>query len=550
MTAQSHTPRTLTSADVIWLRRQASIDCQQRGRRARPESDSLAGKTVLIVGGGTAGYLTALSFQRHTAATVRLIESQSISHIGVGEATVPSIIPFLHSYLGIDPKRFYDEVRPSWKLGIRFEWGLPAPYYFLAPFDWGVDSIGILGSLREHGTPNEMSLMAMLMDIDRVPLFWSDTGTVTSLLRNLPVAYHVNVRDLIVFLRKLAVERGVEHIDAIVEDVRLGAEGDVESLVTDKGVVAADFFVDCSGFRSLIIGGALGSRYVSFESSLFTDRALAFERAHGGHIKPYTTATTMDSGWNWTIAQPDEDHCGYVFSSAFCSESDAEQELVRRFGQPLRPPRLVRFRSGRREFSWIRNAAAIGNSSGFVEPLESTGLLMTTESIRLLIDGLSAETDRASSAMRYNREIAESWDGLRWFLALHYRFNRASNSPFWQAAREHTDCSGLAPILEEFQARAPLRSRDPVATRAFERASGVLFYGLPGIDCILLGQKVPAVRVSSSLEQHSSWRRRRDEARRLIATALTMQEALALPDIADCHSTMMKIEDDPVEASA
>jgi tryptophan halogenase len=498
---------------------------------------------VLVVGGGTAGYFAALAFQRHTAARVRLVESKALGHIGVGEATVPSIVPFLHSYLGIDTARFYADVRPTWKLGIKFVWGQPAPYRFLAPFDWGVDSIGALGSFHERGNLDEMSIMALLMDEDKVPLFALDDGRIASMLLHLPVAYHFDVSRLIAFLARLADERGVEHVDAVVQEVQRGPTGDIAAVVTDAGPLHADFFVDCSGFRSLILGQTLGSPFVSFDASLFTDSALAFEIPHGGHIKPYTTATTMECGWTWTIPQQDDDHCGYVFSSKFCTPEQAEAELVRRFGVPNRVPRLVRFRSGRREHSWIRNAAAIGNASGFVEPLESTGLLMTTESIRLLVDGVNASADWSRAAQRYNVQTAATWDGLRWFLSLHYKFNAALDTTFWHAAREDTDISGLAEVVDEFKAYAPLRSRDTVAIRGFDRLSSVLFYGVPGIDCILFGQKVPA-RVIPSLEDHTAWRDRRDTARRLVKGALSMRQALDVPDLPLHHRAAGKISDD------
>ena len=529
----------ITADNATWLWKQASTEAFLYARRTSAQADRLAGKTVLIVGGGTAGYLTALAFRRHTAASVRLVESTAIPHIGVGEATVPSIAPFLHSYLGIDTAEFYRVVRPTWKLGIKFDWGLPHPYYFLAPFDWGVDSIGALGSLREHGTLNEMSLGALLMDTDKVPLSRLQDGNLASLLPLLPVAYHFDVSRLIGFLSRLAGDRGVEHIDAVVRDVRLGEDGNVEAIATDAGDLEADFFVDCSGFRSLIIGQALGSRFLSFESSLFTDCALAFERPHGGHVKPYTTATTMDCGWTWTIPQQDQDHCGYVFSSQFCTQAAAEAELTRRFGAPANPPRLVRFKSGRRERSWIRNAAAIGNASGFVEPLESTGLLMTAESIRLLIDAVVSSSDWAKTSARYNIKTGEAWDGLRWFLSLHYRFNHASDTPFWRTARADTDCSGAAEVLDEFRERAPLRLRDAAAIRKLGSAASVLFYGLPGIDCILFGQRVPTT-VWPSVEDHSAWQTRRDTARRLIASALSMREALEVPNLAAYHDLAVK----------
>jgi tryptophan 7-halogenase len=524
----------VTLEDARWLAKQARSPWRGDARATPARGDNLSGKRVLVVGGGTAGYLSALALRRHTAASVTLVESAAIPPVGVGEATVPSILPFLHGYLDIDIERFYAAVRPTWKLGIRFEWGRPAPYRFLAPFDWAHDGVGALGSLRETGTLDQMSLLAMFMAADKVPLLRLEDGGVASVLPWLGVAYHFDVHRLNAFLHQEARARGVRLLDARVERVELAPSGDVRAVVTDRGREEADVFIDCSGFRALLVGGALGGRFESFAGSLMTDRALVFERPHGGHIRPYTTATTLDHGWLWRIPQAERDHCGYVFSSLFADEAQARAELLKRFGVPEDAPRLLEFRSGRRSASWIRNTIAVGNASGFVEPLESTGLLMITKAISLFTDLLDSGGGEGAASL-FNEAVADYWDGLRWFLSLHYKFNAAQDTPFWRHARAETDCSGLAATVDLFRQRAPLRLRTGGELARIRRESSVLFYGLAGIDCVLLGQGVPTSFVQST-EDHERWRRRRDRVQRLLGGALTMAEALDRPDLARAHS--------------
>jgi len=494
----------------------------------------LAGKRVLVVGGGTAGYLSALALERHTGATITLVESKALGHIGVGEATVPAIVPFLHDFLQIPIGDFYEHVRPTWKLGIKFEWGRPSPYFFMAPFDWATDSVGALGSAFEHGNLNDMSLMSLLMQMDRVPVLAAEGGKVISLLRRLTPAYHFDVARLIPFLEETARRRGVAVVDGTVQGVDLNEDGSVRAVIADRRPLGCDFVVDCSGFRSVILSRVAPRAFVDYRSSLATDTALTFELPHGGRLKPYTTATTLNNGWLWNIPQRDEDHCGYVFSSAFCSEQEALAEVERRFRMRFERPRLIRFRSGRAERSWVSNVAAVGNASGFVEPLESSGLLMTTIAIRLLIDKLKHVDDWPFAAASYNTMLNERWDGLRWFLALHYKFNHASDSPFWNEARATTDYSGLRDVVGMFTSAAPLRLRDHVVARTVGQAARVVFYGLAGIDTILFGQQVPT-RPLRSCEPHTEWLQRRDRARTLLKAALTAQAALLRPDIAALH---------------
>jgi tryptophan 7-halogenase len=509
--------------------------------RPRPD-DPRAVRRIGVIGGGTAGYLTALALRaKRPWLDVTLVESSGIPIIGVGEATTPSMIPFLHHYLGIDAQELYEEVQPTWKLGIRFDWGA-RPDGFMAPFDWGSNSVGLLGSLATRGSINSFTLQSLLMEQDRAPVFDLGDGRHMSLMKQLPFAYHLDNQRFVRFLTRLAAERGVRHLDARIERVVLDEEtGWVDHLVTDGGGrVDFDFYVDCSGFRSLLLGQALGSPEVSFADSLFTDRAVTAVVPHDGAIKPYTRATTMDAGWCWTIPTRDDDHVGYVHSSRFVSVEEATAEL-RRLYPRAHTFRTVHFRSGRHEEAWRGNVMAIGNSYAFVEPLESSGLMMITLSILSLVSSLPGSWSQPCPRQVVNAALAKKWDEIRWFLALHYRFNTRKDTPFWSACRRDTDVSGLEPLLEVFRGGAPLRFRDPVV-RSFLESTAPTFYGLEGVDCLLLGQGHPA-RLLPMTEPVEAWRERERAARVLVSRAVDPATALAAFD-GDARLNTQLLEDE------
>ncbi|MFC6085114.1 tryptophan halogenase family protein [Sphaerisporangium aureirubrum] len=515
----------------------------------RPSADDpRAVRTVGVIGGGTAGYLTALALRaKRPWLDVTLVESSTVPIIGVGEATVPLMVTFLHSYLGIDPQDFYREVQPTWKLGIKFNWG-PDPEGFMAPFDWGVNSVGVLGSLAERGNINAFTLQSLMMMGNRTPVF-GPAGEPISLMKYLSFAYHLDNERFVRYLTGLARARGVGHLDAKIADVVPSGPDWIDHLVTTDGQrLDFDFYVDCSGFRSLMLGKALNTRFHSYSGSLFTDSAVTGNIPHGGLLKPYTSATTMDAGWCWNIPTRESDHLGYVYSSAALSDEEAADELARRF-PGITPPRFVRFRVGRHESAWRGNMMAIGNSYGFVEPLESSGLLMITQGILALVRAMPASWADPVGRDVVNSVLGMKWDEIRWFLSVHYRFNTRLDTPFWREARERTDVSGLQPLLDVYAAGAPLRLRDRL-TQLHLSLTAPTFYGLEGIDCVLLGQKVPT-RLLRSAEPIERWRERKAAADVLVRKALPQAEALALFDAEPrLHDELVKDRDGWVARSA
>ncbi|MBD2451889.1 tryptophan 7-halogenase [Nostoc sp. FACHB-152] len=486
----------------------------------RPAADSY--QTVGILGGGTAGYLTALAFRAFRPdIKVTLLESSAIPVIGVGEATTPELVKFLHSprFLGLDIVDFYRRVAPTWKLGIKFQWGLPDEYDFTFPFQRG----RLLESVLYDSTLNNQSLGAMLMNSDRAPIFDRGDGKPLSLLHLIRWAYHLDNKRFISYLKEEALAAGIEHIDVQICDAQLSNDGEnISYLITEDGrKLDYDLYIDCSGFRSFLLEQKLGSKFVSYQDTLFTDQAIAATVPHNGTIKPYTLAETMNNGWCWNIPFEDCDHRGYVFSSAFCSVDQALAEMQAK-NPGMGEPWIVKFRSGRHEHFWKGNVVAVGNSYGFVEPLESTAIHMVVLELELLLTNLPASKQDEGIKSTLNRKVSERWDALRWFLGIHYKFNRRLSTPFWQAANKETDISGAAERLALFQERAPLSY------------SNSLFYTVHppeffsddhSFDTLLMGQQVPT-RFVEPVEDAATWKRQKAILQGMASTAMPQHQAL------------------------
>ncbi len=496
-------------------------------------------RSVGIVGGGTAGYLTALALRRKVPdLRVTLIESPNHPVIGVGEATTPLMPQFLHADLGLDVHQLFAEVRPTLKLGIRFLWGEPevgdfhypfGPLHLLEPAVYGA-----AGSESDAGTSSlkSCSLPSLLMAADAVGLYrlGPDPNGEDSWAARLgtAVAYHLDNERFVAYLARRAAEAGIERIEATLEEVETRDDGsggrEVEALVAlDGRRFGFDLYVDATGFRSLLIERALGSPWVSFDRSLWTDRAVVAPVPHGGHIRPYTTAETMSAGWCWSTPQGEADHRGYVFASAFQSFEEAEAEM-RRANPGMGAAREVRFRTGRHEHFWRGNTMALGNAYGFVEPLESTALHLLIRQIGLLCQVFPLRHGDRSLAPLYDRKVGAWWDYLAWFLAIHYRFNRRLDAPFWRAARAEVDVSHRADLLEAFRQRGPL-SYDPPIRDGFDYPDPL--WGPEGIDAILLGQGVPCHLPHPRLPKEAL-RARLERARIAVARAAPHAQALRL----------------------
>lgn len=399
----------------------------------------------MIAGGGTAGWMTAAALVRLAAPhwQVTLVESEEIGTVGVGEATIPMVRLFNQS-LGIDEAQFLRETNGTWKLGIAFEgWGgftdryihgfgltgrslgvLPFHHYWLRGRAEG--SAGPLGDYVLNVVASEANRFA---HVDRAQ---------GSALPPMPYAYHFDASLYAAFLRRYAEGRGVRRIEGrIVGSVRDGATGDLAGLQLDGGdLVEGNLFVDCSGFRSLLLGQEMDIGYVDWSHWLRCDRAVAVPCARAEPLVPYTRSIAQPAGWCWRIPLQHRTGNGHVFCSDAMSEDEATARLLDRLdGERLAEPRTLRFKAGRREAFWERNVVAIGLSSGFIEPLESTSIHLVQTAISRLLDFLPNGPVQDADRDAYNRLSIFEIERIRDFVILHYIANGREGEPFWDRLR-------------------------------------------------------------------------------------------------------------------
>ncbi len=477
-------------------------------------------RSVAVVGGGSAGLLAALALARDARALdVTLIESPKIPVIGVGESTTPMLTRFLHHRLRIEPAALFSAVRPTLKLGIQFHWGAGEGAF---PFPFQGDDV--LDAWFYDGAPQRQSLGSAWMAAGKGPVVREESGELVSRLAETNHAYHLDNRALLAALKSWASGK-VRFVSASIAAIERRPDGSIERLRADDGrTFEHDLYVDCSGFRSLLLGGALEVPFHSYSSSLCTDRAIHGVVRTGRTGPAYTEARTMDAGWRWTIPLRGEDHLGYVYASSFLSDDEAEREL-RASAPEIDELASVRFRSGRHREFVAHNVVALGNAYGFVEPLESTALHMLAFQIEALLDGWPFGPGREPARRLLNDEIGRAWDGVRAFLAIHYRFNQRLDTPLWRWARSECDLVGNEAILEHFADCAPMsmRADRKLLERAHFFAPG---FGPYAYDCLLLGQGVPT-RLLGPRRERAAWEAIAATRQAIVERSLPHGEALA-----------------------
>ena len=430
---------------------------------------------VVIVGGGTAGWMSAAGIRRQLRPedySVTLIESDEIGTVGVGEATLPHIKSF-NDMLGLDEAHFMRETRATFKLGIQFrDWDRPGDSY-IHPFGafgepWG----GVefqhhwLRALRAGRVRFSLQDYSYAVAAARDNAFEFPNEDRKSIRATYAYAYHFDAGLYAAYLRSWAIERGVHRIEGRVCDVsRDPTSGDLLAVTLQSGErIAGDLFIDCSGFRSLLLGGVLGVGWQDWTHWLPCDRALAVPCRSTGALTPYTRATARTAGWTWRIPLQHRTGNGYVFSSQFISDTEARDALLAVLdGAAQGEPRLLRFSPGRRERAWAGNCVAIGLASGFLEPLESTSIYLVQTAIADLVKLMprpcslpgpgSKQTDPRLAA-EFNRLNDMQYERIRDFLVLHYVANRRLGEPLWDYVRSMPLPDSLAHKLQLFRSRA------------------------------------------------------------------------------------------------
>ena len=479
---------------------------------------------VIVLGGGSAGFLSAITLkQKLPQADVRVIRSKDIGIIGVGEGSTVGLTGFLHRYLKIDHSKFFEVARPTWKLGLKFLWGPREYFHYTFVNSQLTGKVPGLSRVKAFYCDEHMEYedpVSGLMSQDRIFHRKPDGTPVV----HGTLAYHFENESFVRFLEQYAIELGVIVADDTVLEVKQDERGIAGLVLTSGTVASADLFVDCSGFASVLLGKALAEPFVSFKSSLYCDRAVVggWERT-GEIIKPYTTCETMSAGWCWQIEHQTRINRGYVYSSPFISDSDAEAEF-RAANPKVGPTRIVKFVSGRYERAWVKNVVAIGNAYGFVEPLEATALGVIAIQNLLLADSLvDCGGDVTATHLRlYSRHVARFWDNIRGFLAVHYKFNTRLDTPFWEACRAHTDLAAGSEIVEVYQENGPTPFWSP---SLIDEANQ---FGLAGYFAMLVGQRVPHRKPHRSTPQElRTWQALREQHRHLALQGFTVAEALA-----------------------
>ena len=442
-------------------------------------------RRVVIVGGGTAGWMAASGLAKSLGGTIdiTLVESDDIGTVGVGEAVIPLIKSF-HALLELDEKEFIHAVNGTYKLGIEFEnWGRLGESYF-HPFGTpGVEAWAAqfhhywLKACRQGETHalRNFSLEAMMAQAGRFTLD-SDPQP--------QYAYHFDASLYAKLLRKIAEAHGVKRVEGKVVDVNVhGESGFIQTVKLESGEqIVGDLFIDCSGFRSLLIQQALNTEWEDWSHWLRNDSAVAVQTDSVSPPAPYTRSTARTSGWQWNIPLQNRVGNGLVYSSDYISDDEAKRSLLNNIeGAPINEPRIIKFRTGRRAQQWVKNCVAVGLSSGFLEPLESTSIHLIQNSVLRLVRMFPAMEIDPAEVRQFNNETTAEIENIRNFIILHYKVTQRSDSKYWVDCREMSIPDSLAHKIALFESNARVVRENNEMFRERSWAAVMLGQGLePG----------------------------------------------------------------------
>ena len=422
-------------------------------------------RSIAIVGGGTAGWTAASMLAcmlrnqlRSQDCAIQLIESPDIPTIGVGEATIPPILDLLR-FLGIDQNDFIEHTQSTFKLGIKFKDWLRVGHQYWHPF--GPFGVAIDRFRFQHcwqkahalGFTKDVADYSAEIALAAANKFIFPTNSL-GIAPNLRYALHFDAGLVARYLRAYAERLGVRRLERSVVSATLQANGHIDELIFKEGdKLKADFYIDCSGFRGLLIEGALKTGYVDWTQYLPCNRAVAAPTAHTGPRTPYTLSTARSAGWQWRIPLQHRVGNGYVYCSEHLSDEAALQDLLAVIGhEPLNEPRYLRFVTGHRKQFWNGNCVTLGLASGFLEPLESTSIQMIVNGMYNLLDHFPDKTFDPVNSAAYNAPLIEEFRHIRDFIVLHYCATERDDSPFWRHCKSMTLPDSLLARMELYRA--------------------------------------------------------------------------------------------------
>ncbi len=428
---------------------------------ARPSVDGgpVRRLRIAIVGGGTAGWMTAATLKRRLHCDVTVIESARIAPIGVGEATIPSLVDWIEN-MQIDEQSFLQQTSGTYKLAIRFDHWVTAQHRYWHPFGLagvtvdGVDWIHLWNHARQAGWSDATSHYSN--DCLQQQLCHDNLGPCQTAGQPLVAnyAFHLDAGKLAIFLRSIAMAEGVQHCIGDVQGCTRGPDGLLTSvIVQDQPSVHADLFIDCSGFAGVLIDKVLQSPWIDWSDQLICDRAVTIRTERTSDlVHPYTISTGLSAGWSWQIPLTHTTGNGYVYASRHLSTDQAAAELLSQLGLQERAAdvREVRFRTGRRRDCWVGNCVAIGLAAGFVEPLESTGIFLVQRAIDDLVDGLVAGANHREQH-QFNLKMETLYHEIRDFVMLHYVLSQRTDSAFWREAANAKLPDSLSHAINQYR---------------------------------------------------------------------------------------------------
>lgn len=466
-------------------------------------------RRIAVVGGGSAGWFSALELRQLFPERVEivLIESEALGIIGAGEGSLPNFNRALARYK-IDKSEFMRETRSTYKLGVALEgWRTgAADDVFYHQFLYSADNTDLLSWTEPNGSlPLASALINQGFQLDHYSNLWQMCRKPTSqaevehylagLSNDSHLAYHFDARKLASYLKEVAVKRGVKHINATVENVRLDSQRNVSALVMQNGELEVDFVIDASGLRRVIIEKALKTPWQSFSDCLLLDSALPFFiPARSKHPPLITRAIAMKNGWMWSIPTLERLGIGYAYSSKHTDKDSAILEVQNYWGMEIDPANHFHFSPGHFEQVWIGNVMAVGLSSGFVEPLEATSIAQTLDQLARFSHITASSNGFIPQQLvdQFNREVRGYWDGIRDFLFLHYNTSRA-DTQFWRDASQAPAPASFAELKKVLAIRPPrLMDMEPYSSGPYN-AFGPLSWMLIASPLGLLPREATAM---------------------------------------------------------